>query len=219
MEEREKMDQNVKWHGEVLGKRAVEALRKNNFNADFFNTKEELIKKLLEIIPEKDTIGVGGSTTVQSLGILEILSKRGNIILDHNKPGLSPEDVLELRKKQLTCDTFIAGSNAITLDGKIINTDGVGNRVASMIFGPKQVILISGINKIVKDEEEARKRIRTIAAPINNKRLNKPNPCTVTGECMDCQGPTRICNITTILMKRPSLTPFSVFIINEQLGF
>lgn len=213
------MDLNLQWHGEVFGKRAVEALKKNNFNADFFSTREELIKRLLELIPEKDIIGVGGSTTVQNLGILEILSKRGNLILDHNKAGLSPEEVLNLRRKQLTCDTFITGSNAITLDGKLVNTDGVGNRVASMIFGPKQVIILAGTNKIVKDEGEARKRIRTIAAPINNKRLNKPNPCTVTGECMDCQGPTRICNITTILEKRPSLTPFSVFIINEELGF
>ncbi|AWB09932.1 putative ACR, YkgG family protein [Thermodesulfobium acidiphilum] len=213
------MDPNLKWHGEVFGKRAVEALKKNNFNADFFNTREELINKLLEIIPDKDVIGVGGSTTVQNLGILDILAKRGNTILDHNKPNLSPEEVLNLRRKQLTCDTFIASSNAITLDGKLVNTDGVGNRVASMIFGPKQVIIIAGTNKIVKDEEEARKRIKTIAAPINNKRLNRPNPCTVTGECMDCQGPTRICNITTILKKRPTLTPFSVFIINEHLGF
>ncbi len=213
------MDSNLQWHGEVFGKRAVEALKKNNFNADFFSTREDLIKKLLELIPEKDVIGVGGSTTVQNLGILEILAKRGNLILDHNKAGLSPEEVLNLRRKQLTCDTFMTGSNAITLDGKLVNTDGVGNRVASMIFGPKQVIILAGTNKIVKDEEEARKRIRTIAAPINNKRLNRPNPCTVTGECMDCQGPTRICNITTILKKRPSLTPFSVFIINEELGF
>jgi len=213
------MDLNLQWHGEVFGKRAVEALKKNNFNADFFSTREELIKRILETIPEKDVIGVGGSTTVQNLGILEILAKRGNLILDHNKAGLSPEEVLNLRRKQLTCDTFITGSNSITLDGKLVNTDGVGNRVASMIFGPKQVIILAGTNKIVKDEEEARKRIRTIAAPINNKRLNRPNPCTVTGECMDCQGPTRICNITTILKKRPSLTPFSVFIINEELGF
>jgi hypothetical protein len=213
------MDLNLQWHGEVFGKRAVEALKKNNFNADFFSTREELIKRILEMIPEKDVIGVGGSTTVQNLGILEILAKRGNLILDHNKAGLSPEEVLNLRRKQLTCDTFITGSNSITLDGKLVNTDGVGNRVASMIFGPKQVIILAGTNKIVKDEEEARKRIRTIAAPINSKRLNKPNPCTVTGECMDCQGPTRICNITTILKKRPSLTPFSVFIINEELGF
>jgi hypothetical protein len=213
------MDLNLQWHGEVFGKRAVEALKKNNFNADFFSTREELIKRILEMIPEKDVIGVGGSTTVQNLGILEILAKRGNLILDHNKAGLSPEEVLNLRRKQLTCDTFITGSNSITLDGKLVNTDGVGNRVASMIFGPKQVIILAGTNKIVKDEEEARKRIRTIAAPINSKRLNRPNPCTVTGECMDCQGPTRICNITTILKKRPSLTPFSVFIINEELGF
>jgi len=213
------MDLNLQWHGEVFGKRAVEALKKNNFNADFFSTREELIKRILEMIPKKDVIGVGGSTTVQNLGILEILAKRGNLILDHNKAGLSPEEVLNLRRKQLTCDTFITGSNSITLDGKLVNTDGVGNRVASMIFGPKQVIILAGTNKIVKDEEEARKRIRTIAAPINNKRLNRPNPCTVTGECMNCQGPTRICNITTILKKRPSLTPFSVFIINEELGF
>lgn len=126
---------------------------------------------------------------------------------------------MEIRRKQLTCDVFLTGTNAVTIDGRLVNTDGVGNRVAAMIFGPKKVIIAVGINKIVKDIAEAEKRIKLYAAPMNNKRLNLPNPCIRTGECMDCQGPTRICNVTTILNKRPMLTDIHIFVVGEDLGF
>ena len=213
------MSEFVTWHNDTLGVKTVEALVKNNFKATYVQTAKEAAEQILGFIEKENTIGVGGSWTLQQLKIIDELRVRGNQIYNHNKQGLSPEEVMDLRRKQLTCDVFLTGTNAITRDGKLVNTDGVGNRVAAMIFGPKKVIIVAGINKIVSDVAEAEKRIKLYAAPINNKRLSTPNPCVKTGECMDCQSPRRICNVTTILSKRPALSDLHVFIIGENLGF
>jgi hypothetical protein len=197
----------------------ISNLTKNNFNASLWDTRQEAIDHILTLIPENSTIGVGGSWTIQQLGILETLDTQGHRILNHNKPGTTPEQALLIRHGQLVADVFLTSTNALTKDGKIVNTDGVGNRVAAMIFGPKRVIIVAGVNKIVEDVPKAEERIQTTAAPLNNKRLGRPNPCVETGRCMDCQLPTRICNVTTILSKRPVLTDIHVIVINEELGF
>jgi len=207
------------WHDATIGTKTVEALVKNNFQATYCQTKEEAVVQILALIPNDGTVGVGGSWTVGELGLLDKIAARGNTMFNHGLPDLSAETKLELRRKQLTCDVFLTGTNAVTMDGRLVNTDGIGNRVASMIFGPKKVVIVVGVNKIVKDIAEAEKRIKLYAAPINNKRLNTPNPCVRTGECMDCQGPTRICNVTTIMNKRPPLTEIHVFVVGEELGF
>ena len=207
------------WHDATIGTKTVEALIKNNFQATYCQTKEEAVAQILALIPNDGTVGVGGSWTVGELGLLDKIAARGNTMFNHGLPDLSAETKLELRRKQLTCDVFLTGTNAVTMDGRLVNTDGIGNRVASMIFGPKKVVIVVGVNKIVKDIAEAEKRIKLYAAPINNKRLNTPNPCVRTGECMDCQGPTRICNVTTIMNKRPPLTEIHVFVVGEELGF
>ena len=213
------MNEFKAWSNDSLGAKAVEALEKNNFSSSYAQTKQAAVDKILSLIPSGATVGIGGSYTIIETGIEEELIKRGHKIFNHNRPGLPPEEVLALRRAQQSCDVFLCSTNAVTLDGKLVNVDGVGNRVASMIFGPKQVIVVAGTNKIVRNVEEAEKRIEMLAGPINNKRLNRPNPCTVSGMCMDCQGPTRICNITTIIRKRPPLTPMQVIIVGEELGF
>jgi hypothetical protein len=213
------MNEFKTWHNEIIGKKVVKALVKNNFQATYCNTGQKAVEEILVLIPVDVTVGVGGSMTVKEIGLLDKLITRGNKILDHGQLGLDNEKKLEIRRQQLTCDVFLTGTNAVTMDGELINTDGTGNRVAAMIFGPKKVIIIVGVNKIVKDIDDAEKRINAYAAPINNKRLNTPNPCVKSGECMDCQGLTRICNVTTILKKRPLLTDIHVFVIGEDLGF
>jgi len=208
------------WHADALGVKAVEALNKNNFQAVYVKTRQEAIEKVLSLVPAQAAVGVGGSWTIASeLGLPDRLESLGHTVYDHNKPGLAPEVALDYRRKQLSCDVFLTGTNAITLDGKLVNVDGAGNRVAAMIFGPKKVIIVAGINKIVRDVAEAERRIELYAAPINNKRLKRPNPCTATGMCMDCQGPTRICNVTTILRKRPMLAEIHIIVVGEELGF
>jgi hypothetical protein len=213
------MSEFTSWHNQTIGARVVEALQKNNFSATYVNTKQEALDKLAALIPGDATVGIGGSWTIKEVGIDTLLEERGNTVFNHNKPGLSPEESLALRRKEMTCDIFLTGTNALTLKGELVNVDGAGNRVAAMIFGPKKVIVITGINKIVTDTTAAMERIELYAAPINNKRLNRPNPCTVTGECMDCQGPTRICNVTTVMHKKPAATDVEVLIIGEELGF
>ena len=207
------------WHNQTIGAKVVEALQKNHFTASYVNTKEEALEKLSTLISKEATVGIGGSATIKEIGIDDLLEERGNTVFNHNKPGLSPEEATELRHKEMSCDVFLTGTNALTLKGELVNVDGSGNRVAAMIFGPKKVIVIAGINKVVTNLETAMDRIELFAAPINNKRLNRPNPCTVTGECMDCQGPTRICNVTTVMHKKPGGTDVEVIIVGEQLGF
>ncbi len=207
------------WRNETIGVKVVESLKKNNFQATYCSTGSEAVAEILKLIPSNATVGVGGSQAVAELGILDQLAAQGNIILNHNQPGLDATQKLAVRRQQLTCDVFLAGTNAVTMDGKLVNTDGTGNRVAAMIFGPKKVIVVVGMNKIVKDLAAAEQRIKSWAAPFNNKRLNTPNPCVKAGECQDCQGPTRICNVTTIIGKRPSLTDIHIFIVGEDLGF
>jgi len=214
------MNEFQAWHNDALGAKAVEALNKNNFQASYVKTRQEAIDKVLSLVPANATVGLGGSWTVQGdLGLAALLGERGHTIYNHGAPGLTPEQAHEARQKQQTCDVFLTGSNAVTLDGKLVNVDATGNRVAAMIYGPKRVIVVAGVNKIVRDVEEAESRIALHAAPINNKRLNRPNPCTQTGICMDCQAPTRICNVTTILRKKPVLTDMHVIIVGEELGF
>ncbi|MGI6782964.1 MAG: lactate utilization protein [Aminivibrio sp.] len=213
------MNDFTPWHNETLGKKVVEALKKNGFEAEYCATSAEAAEKILALVPEGASVGFGGSWTIMSMGIKDKLAEGGHELFDHNAPGLSNEERQEMRKKQLSCDVFLSGTNALTLDGRLVNTDGNGNRVAAMIFGPGKVIVATGANKIVRDLDAAEERRQMVSAPINNKRIGLPNPCVQTGMCMDCQTETRICNVTTVISKRPKFTPFHVFVIGEDLGF
>ena len=208
----------TRWHHDVLGEKLVKALEKNNFTATYVPNRQAAADKLLELIPADATIGYGGSVTLGELAVLPRLEERGNKILHTNKPGITPQEMKAIRRQHLLTDVYLTGTNAITLDGKIVNTDATGNRVGAMMFGPEKVFIIVGVNKAVKDVAEAEQRVRLWASPPNNKRLGYPNPCAMTGVCVDCQGPTRICNVTTIMHKRPRLTDIHVIVVGEQLG-
>ena len=207
------------WHGRTLGLKTVEALRRNRFDAEFFETREDAAKAVLGMISPGLDVAFGGSQTARQLNLQHLVMDAGATILDHNAPGLSDEEKLEVMRQQQICDVFICSSNAVSLQGELFNIDGHGNRVAAMAFGPRRVIVVIGVNKLVADEEAAWQRIRTIAAPINFKRLNRPNPCTKQGICMNCNLPTRGCNIYVATRRKPPLMDFSVFIVNDSLGF
>ncbi|MDR1243139.1 MAG: lactate utilization protein [Deltaproteobacteria bacterium] len=213
------MNDVMSWQHETLGKRAVAALEKNHFTAVYFPDRQSAVTHILSLVPEGASVGIGGSQTERALGLAVKLEQQGCIIHDHGRPDLTPEERDAARLKQLCADVFISSSNAVTLTGELVNRDGTGNRVAAMIFGPKKVIVVAGTNKIVRDPAEAETRIQRIASPLNNKRLSRPNPCVQTGECMDCHGRARICNITTIISRCPPLTDIHVFIIGEELGY
>ncbi len=207
------------WHYDTLGTKAVEALTKNNFKATYVKSRQEAIGQILALIPPDATVGIAGSWTIREIGLHTKIEEQGNVIYDHGKPGISLNDSMPIRRNELVADVFLTGTNAITLDGKLVNVDGFGNRVAAMIFGPKKTIVVAGVNKIVRNVDEAERRIETVAAPLNAKRLNRPTPCTQTGICQDCQSPGRICNVTTIIRKNIPAADMHIFIIGEQLGF
>lgn len=214
------MEDIEKWHFEKLGNKAVENFKKNRFNAFYFSNISEALAYLEKNIEEHNIIGFGGSVTVlNNLKLQLVAKKHGKITLNHNAPDLTQDERLIIRRKELTSDLFITSTNAITLDGKLVNIDGTGNRVAAMIFGPKKVIIVCGVNKIVQNVEEALERIKFIASPMNAKRVNSKTPCVETGFCMDCNSIERICNVITIIEKKPSLSNIDVVIIGEYLGF
>ncbi|MCX7857881.1 MAG: lactate utilization protein [Deltaproteobacteria bacterium] len=207
------------WFVKKLVERTIKKLTENGFKASYFEDRNTLRESVLSIIPPGATIGVGGSVTVRELGIVEILNGRGFTVYDHWKEGLSNEERARIRKAHLTCQVFITGTNAITEDGEIVNIDGIGNRVASMIYGPETVIVIAGYKKIVKNLQSAIERIKSIAAPMNAKRLNLTLPCSEYGYCTNCKSEKRICRILTVIQKRPPETEMYIFIINEDIGF
>lgn len=213
------MEKVRNWYWEKKALKTVQALKKNDFDAEYFPTTAEAVSKVVEIAASAKTIGVGGSVTVRGLNILDVLEGQGKVIYDHWKPSLSREESMRIRRTQLTCDLFLTGTNTLTLNGEIVNIDGVGNRVCSMIFGPKKVVILAGVNKIVRDVHEAVRRIYEVVSPMNCKRLGRNTPCGETGICNDCKSPDRICRITVILNRKPHLSDISVYLIGEELGF
>ncbi|MGL5206750.1 MAG: lactate utilization protein [Acidaminococcaceae bacterium] len=211
------MNSMLKHHYELTGKKVVEALNKNRFKAEYADTKAEAVEAILKLINPQDTVGMGGSITLEELSIGKLLQELGNTIFNHQ--GLPPAEAYVVRRKQLTSDVFIASSNAVTLDGEIVNMDGSGNRVAAMTFGPKKVIVIMGANKIVKDETDARRRIQMMAAPMNADRLSRKTPCVITGVCANCNSSERICSVTSIMHKAPLGSDFHVIVVGEALGY
>ena len=194
------MEDFVAWGYEQRLSRTADALRAKGFEVHILPDRERAKQRLLEMIDPGESIGAGGSVTLKQVGIVEALADRGNPLFDHWKEGLSPDERLELRRKQLNADVFLASTNALTERGELINIDGVGNRVAALTFGPRRVIVVAGTNKLVKDVDEGMERIRGFAAPVNARRLGRDLPCARLGYCVDCQLPERICRVVSIVL-------------------
>ena len=213
------MDENRSWWIEARLKRVVEKLKAHDFNALYVKTKEEAIQEVFKYVTSDTRIGVGGSITLRELGIVEQLKARGNTVFDHWIQGLSKEESIKIRKAQMTSDLFLSSSNAITLNGELVNIDFFGNRVNAITYGPGKVILVAGYNKIVEDVQEAIKRIKNVAAPLNTRRLNIDVPCAKLGRCVDCNSPNRICRVVVIHERKPPLTDILIILVGEELGF
>lgn len=207
-----------KWFFQRLGEKCAEALKKNGFTVYHVATREEAVKIVLDEVPEGASVGIGGSVTVRELGLPEALKKRGHVVYDHWDPALSAAEKAKARENQVKADVFLSSANAITVDGTLVNTDGSGNRVGSMIFGPKISIVVAGTNKIVSDLEHAMERIRQYAAPVNYKRLGIEVPCQSMEDCADCT--QKGCRVTTIIEAPPlGKEKFVVVLVGENLGY
>jgi L-lactate utilization protein LutB len=208
----------VETRNSKLGPKTVEALKKHFFDAWYFDDPAQAADTIVSLIPKDHVVSWGGSMTVASLGIQQRLEKEGYKLLDRDKAP-APAERNELMRQALLCDTYLTGSNAVSEDGQLVNIDGNGNRVAAMIFGPRQVIVVAGMNKIVKSPEDAMTRARTIAAPLNVQRFPGVNtPCNVTGSCGNCISQNTICNyFVTIRLCKPA-GRIKVILIGKELG-
>lgn len=213
------MDSNVKWVNEEKILRTIKSLESNNMNGYIVNSKDELIDKIITLTNEGDKVSCGGSMSLAEIGVMDHLRSGRYNFLDREKKGLSAEDIDRLYRESFFTDTYFSSSNAITQDGELYNVDGNGNRVAALLFGPKKVIIVAGVNKIVRDIDEAIKRNREIAAPANAKRLNKNTPCTKIGYCMDCKSPEKICREYTLIKSQKDKNRIHVIFINENIGY
>ena len=197
--------------------KVVKSLKANRFtHVEFVEDGSVAAKLVLDMIPQDAQVGIGGSTSIRQIGILEQLRKRGTVIINDAESSEIAFD--DLMRRTLRSDVLLASSNAVTLDGKLVNIDGMGNRVAGMVFGPKKVILVIGKNKIVRDIDEAIDRIKNVIAPCHARYYGDKTPCATTGHCTDCNSPSRICRITTIIEKKPSSTDVVILLVGEDLG-
>nr|WP_281420431.1 lactate utilization protein [Tissierella simiarum] len=214
-----KVDKNVSWYIEKQVQRTINNLNNGNMEGYYVKDEEELMEKLKEFIPANSIVGVGDSMTLFETGVIDFLREGEFVFLDKYEEGITKEEKREIYIKNFSADTFISSTNAITEKGELYNIDGNGSRVAPMIYGPKQVIIVAGINKVVKDIEEAERRVRSYAAPIDAKRLNKDTPCTKVGYCVDCSSPNRICNDFVVIKGQFIKGRIKIIIVGKQLGY
>ena len=212
-------DNNVAWYRENQVRRTIENLEKNNLCGIFVNDEAALREKIKQLITEGSTIGIGDSVTLFDAGIIDLLRNGSYDFLDKYKDGITSKEKLQLYRDNFSADTFLCSTNALTENGELYNIDGNGSRVAPMIYGPEQVIIVAGINKIVRDLDEAGKRVRNYAAPLDAKRLGKKTPCASLGFCVDCKSPERICNDFVVIRRQRVKDRIKVIIVGKELGY
>ena len=200
--------------GEIL----VNHLKSRHFDAWYCATKEEALAKALELIPEGSTVGWGGAASAQQIGLTDALNRGNYHTIDRDRLA-TREEKEQAAKDCLFADYFLTGANALSMDGEMVNIDGNGNRVAAIIYGPKNVLVIASMNKVMDDLDAAVHRARTVAAPINKQRFDSNTPCGVTGVCADCKSESCICNHIVVTRHCRPVGRIKFILVGENLGF
>ncbi|MDR3048229.1 MAG: lactate utilization protein [Elusimicrobiota bacterium] len=219
MKKENKMPTVFEKRGALIAQKVVENLKSRKFDAYFVENAKDAVEKAISLIPKGSVVSWGGSMTLVEIGMQERIYKEGFTVIDRDK-AKDPQERAELSRKALLSDVYLTSTNAISQDGVLINTDGFGNRVAAMTFGPKSVIVIAGINKICKTLEEAYLRVKNHASPLNAARLSlTKTACASTGFCQDCKSDESVCSFT--VQTRMSKVPgrMKVIIVGENLGY
>ncbi len=203
---------------ENIGKTLMANLEKRQMEGYYCPDRKSAVEKALELMPDGSSIGWGGSMTLSEIGLMEALKEGAYTLIDRDS-ATSKEEQKALYGQMSTCDFFMTGTNAITIDGELINMDARGNRVAFLCFGPETVLVFVGMNKIVPDRQSGMLRVQNIASPPNTVRLKKKTPCAITGKCGDCYSPESICS--QLMITRRSGVPgrIKVILIGEELGY
>lgn len=210
--------------------KVLKALEKNNIKGFYVENRCKAVELVSSFIEKGSVVSFGGSVTLSEIGVFDLLKNGDYTLLDRNAEGNTPEDIQKIYRDSFNADTYLCSSNAITENGELYNVDGLANRVAALTFGPKQVIVIAGINKIVADLNEAILRVKTIAAPKNCVRLNKDTYCAKCGHCVavaegkkgmtdGCNSKDRICRNFVITAKQQNPDKIKVIIVGEELGY
>jgi L-lactate utilization protein LutB len=207
------------WWLEKLAENCLRRLKTHGFDVLLAVGREDARHAVLARVGHLESFGFGGSETVRQVGLPQALEARGKILFDHWQADLPDAQEQAIRLQQGRCECFICSANAIAATGEIVNVDGIGNRNCAMTFGPGQVVIIAGVNKVTSDLPTALRRVQEVAAPMRARSLGLDTPCAHTGQCVDCNSPQRICRITTILHRRPMRTPILVVLVREALGY
>jgi L-lactate utilization protein LutB len=203
--------------------RTLHALKAHGFDARFAASGAEAKSVILDLIPQESAVGIGDSVTLRQIGAIDDLVKRGSRVINPFTPELTGtsknrKTFIGLCRQTLTADVFLTGANAVTQDGQIMSVDYAGNRVAGMIFGAEHIVIVIGRNKITRDIDEARIRIKNVITPVHAINKGRKTPCTITGKCSDCESPERICGVTVILERKLAHFDYTVILVNEDLG-
>lgn len=196
----------------------IKNLQRRGMEGHYFDTKEEAIEKAMSMIEQDKVVSWGGSYTIDELGIKKMLEEKQIAVIDRDK-ATSPQERVKLMKQALTADIFLTSTNAITMDGELLNIDGNGNRLAAFCYGPDSVIVIAGMNKVVTDLDIALKRARTEATVPNTFRTNSNTPCRATGKCSECVSPETICCQILVTRYCKPANKIKVILVGENLGF
>ncbi|MCU6760936.1 Uncharacterised ACR%2C YkgG family COG1556 [uncultured Roseburia sp.] len=197
----------------------IKNLQKRRMEGFYCKTRQEALKKALSFLSPGDCASSGGSMTLNQIGLMDALRADPDIKFIDRETGKNPEEMLDLQRHAFFSDYFFMSTNAITMDGELINIDGSGNRVSALIYGPKNVIIIAGMNKVTPDVHSAVKRVRGTASSPNCIRLNKKTPCSVTGICGNCLGDDSICSQTVITRRSGIVGRIKVILVGEELGY
>ncbi|WP_160671875.1 lactate utilization protein [Clostridium sp. C8-1-8] len=205
-----------------MDSKTINRLRDNfssrNIQTEFFKSLAEVKDYILNSIPPNCAVGIGHSVTLQAMDITNALVSRGNIVFDKELAS-TKEECNDIKRKALLTDFYISGSNAISEDGRIVNVDHSGNRVAALTFGPEKVFIVVGTNKIAANLDEAIKRVKNIACPLNAKRAGFNPPCVTLNKCVDCLSKERVCNTLSIIEGQSNPSRIKLLIIDDNFGF
>ncbi|MDL2260471.1 lactate utilization protein [Deltaproteobacteria bacterium OttesenSCG-928-K17] len=209
------------WQKQCAAERLIKKMEKRGIHAVYAEDGPAAKKAVLEMVPAEGAVGLLGSQTMNQIGVYAHFRESGRELVDHatQTKGMSPEEADAYRRRIFQAEAMLASANALDAEGRIYNIDGVGNRVAAMIFGPKKVVLAVSLNKVAPTPEEAWRRARQTASPMNNKRIGLPNPCVKSGHCHDCQLESSICNYFSIIDRSRPAGRISVVLIGEDFGY
>lgn len=203
----------------TLANTMIKNFAKRNMEAFYCDTKEEAAALAMELMKAGGTVGMGGTETVKETGLVDIIKETPSLHFIDRDQAKTPEKKRAVYLETFAADYFLMSSNAITIDGELINIDGNGNRVACLIYGPEHVIILAGMNKVVDDVESGLQRIGTHAAPPNAARLGLSTPCAAIGHCSDCHSPDCMCSQIVITRHSKQVGRIKVILIGEELGF